>query len=375
MNEQSRSAPGKRSLGGHDGELVRVAAVHEERSDAEETFEQLRRHGIAGHELDLIAGEIGVEHLISPLSERRYDLVHLCSPGPTASTALTRARALRIPTTAAFGPEPAQGDAIAAFYGACELVLSNSRTADAALRTLGVCGERIHHWTPGVDLECFSPARYHPEAMPSIDGTLALASVDGARTIRINVLYTGELDAERGVPLLADAFLRAREHDPRLHLILAGDGPAEPDLRERLGAAASFLGELDREQLARVYASADLLVFPDATATFGRSILEAQASGLPVLAVDAGGGAELIQSGRSGCLASPSAPSLAAAIYGLARRPPLRERLATGGLAAVREHSWERALDRLAEVWEAARMPSRETALELPSLHEAAHAA
>ncbi len=101
--------------------------------------------------------------------------------------------------------------------------------------------------------------------------------------------------------LLADAFLRARERDPRLHLLLAGGGPDEALLRERLeeggrsdsGAdakhpPATFLGWLDREQLARAYASSDVFLFCSSTDTYGQVITEAQASGLPVVAVARG---------------------------------------------------------------------------------------
>jgi glycosyltransferase involved in cell wall biosynthesis len=101
--------------------------------------------------------------------------------------------------------------------------------------------------------------------------------------------------------------------------------------------------------LAQVYASADLFMFASTTDTFGQVILEAQASGLPVLAVDAGGPAELIEDGRSGCLVAPEPELLASALRGLARREAIRERLATGGLLAVGERSWERSLDQLAD--------------------------
>jgi glycosyltransferase involved in cell wall biosynthesis len=115
-----------------------------------------------------------------------------------------------------------------------------------------------------------------------------------------------------------------------------------------LGSAATFLGWVEGDRLAQVYASADLFMFASTTDTFGQVILEAQASGLPVLAVDAGGPAELIEDGRSGCLVAPDPESLAGAVRGLARREAIRERLATGGLLAVRERSWQRSLDQLA---------------------------
>lgn len=90
---------------------------------------------------------------------------------------------------------------------------------------------------------------------------------------------------EKGIDLLVDSFQRARERDPRLHLLLAGGGPEEDVLRARLRDAATFLGWLDRASLARVYASADIFLFCSRTDTFGQVILEAQASGLPVVAV------------------------------------------------------------------------------------------
>jgi glycosyltransferase involved in cell wall biosynthesis len=241
---------------------------------------------------------------------------------------------------AAAAAEPLLG----AFYRACVAVFSPSRAADSALAELGVAPRRILRSSPAVDTAHFHPARYAREAIPEPTGP------DGV----FNVLHAGRLSAETGAELLADAFLTAREREPRLRLVLAGDGPDRRYLEHRLGSAATVLGWLDRDALAHAYASADLLLCPRQTDGGGQMILEAQASGLPVLAVDRGGGAELIEPGRSGCLAAPEAQVIASAIFGLARRGALRERLATGGLLSVRARTWERSLHELAGGWRTA---------------------
>ena len=84
----------------------------------------------------------------------------------------------------------------------------------------------------------------------------------------------------QGVDLLAESFLRAHARDPRLHLLLAGGGPEEDELRARLGERATFLGWLSGEELPRAYASADVFLFCSGTDTYGQVILEAAASGL-----------------------------------------------------------------------------------------------
>ena len=165
------------------------------------------------------------------------------------------------------------------------------------------------------------------------------------------MLYAGRLTREKGVGLLADAFLDAHERDPRLHLVVAGGGPEEAELRARLGEHLTVLGWLEGEALATAYASADLFLFCSQTDTFGQVVLEAQASGLPVVAVAAGGPAELVADGRSGLLCPPDAAALGAAVAGLAASRAARERLARGGLAAVAERTWEASLERLAGGW------------------------
>jgi glycosyltransferase involved in cell wall biosynthesis len=214
-------------------------------------------------------------------------------------------------------------------------VLSPSEASDARLRELGIAADRIGRWDRGVDLSRFSPARREP----------------GRWGDRIAVLYAGRLTKEKGADLLADAFLAARARDPLLHLVLAGGGPEEDSLRARLGGSATFLGWLEGDELAAAYASADVFLFCSQTDTFGQVILEAQASGLPVVAVGAGGPAELVTDGRSGVLCPPRVEALASAVASLAASRAARERLARGGLAAVADRSWDASLARLAAGW------------------------
>jgi glycosyltransferase involved in cell wall biosynthesis len=99
--------------------------------------------------------------------------------------------------------------------------------------------------------------------------------------------------------------------------------------------------------LARAYASADIFLFASRTDTFGQVILEAQASGLPVVAVAEGGPRSLISHRVNGLLCAPEAGALAESVLELAASPMLRERLAQAGLDSVRARTWERALERL----------------------------
>ncbi len=188
-------------------------------------------------------------------------------------------------------------------------------------------------WDRGVDSARFRPGAARQTPLPDA----------------INVLYSGRITREKGADLLADAFLKARARDPRLHLVLAGGGPEQELLRERVGDAATFLGWLEGDELARAYASADMFLFPSRTDTFGQVILEAQASGLPVVAVAAGGPLSLIEDGVSGLLRAPDAQRAGARPCSSSRtrrccasawpeRRPCRR---------SRERTWERALERL----------------------------
>jgi glycosyltransferase involved in cell wall biosynthesis len=298
---------------------------------------------------DVSVGVPGLPAVVGALSDGRYDLVHLSSPGPVGVMAALTGRVLDLPAAGAYHTELAayaalrSGDpmvaigieaALGAFYGHCRAVLSPSSASDARLAELGIDPARIARWDRGVDVSRFSPRRRR-----------------AGDPARVDVLYAGRLTREKGTDLLAGAFLAAHERDPRLHLTIAGGGPEEQTLRERLGEKLTCLGWLEGDALATAYASADLFLFCSQTDTFGQVLLEAQASGLPVVAVDAGGPAELVADGRTGLLCPPDPDALGSALAGLAASRAARERLARGGVAAAAERTWEAALGRLAAGW------------------------
>ena len=198
---------------------------------------------------------------------------------------------------------------------------------------MGIDGDRVRRWDRGVDLTRFAPSRRAAGVLPAG---------------RINVLYAGRLTREKGADLLAEAFLAARVRDERAAPLPAGQARGGRRA-SALGPHASFLGWLEGDVLARVYASADLFLFASRTDTFGQVLLEAQASGLPVVAVAEGGPCSIVQDGVTGLLRTAEAEALAAAVVDLARAPRTRERLAARARQAVRERTWERALGRLAD--------------------------
>ena len=213
--------------------------------------------------------------------------------------------------------------AIGAFYGQCRRVLSPS----PRLRR-GRCAR----WASPTSASAAGTAASTSPASRPRAATPALLPGE------ITVLYAGRLTREKGADLLADAFLAARERDPRLHLALAGGGPEEDALRERLGEHATFLGWLEGDALAAAYASADIFLFASRTDTFGQVLLEAQASGLPVVAVGEGGPTSIVTDGVTGRLCPADAGDLAAVVCELAAaaaaaRAPRAQRAGGGARA------------------------------------------
>jgi glycosyltransferase involved in cell wall biosynthesis len=365
----------KAKLAGRAGERPRVALIAdgiEAMHGVTHTIEQIRERGVPGFEIEVVGtdasvdrrlpaatslrvpfydgmtlGVPGLPDLAETLAEGRYDLVHVTAPGPAGIAASLLSRVSGTPLVASYHTELAayaglrSGDggleaistaALGAFYTAPSRVLSPSPAADRSLLGLGADESRIDRWERGVDVARFSPAKADRAELPG----------------ELKVLYAGRLTREKGVDLLAESFLRAQRAEPRLHLLLAGGGPEEGELRARLGDRASFLGWLAGDDLARAYAGADLFLFCSRTDTYGQVVLEAGASGLPVVAIGEGGPAALIENRHTGILCRPDADHLAGAVLQLASSPALRARLGEAAVRNAAGRSWERALEQLA---------------------------
>ena len=252
---------------------------------------------------------IGVPSLsaaVQTLADGSFDLIHVCSPGPAGVAGALVSRGLGVPLVGSYhteltayaglrSGEPRLAEAMAlgvsAFYGACDLVLSPSPASDAALAGIGVARERVARWDRGVDTARFDPGAARAQ-MP-MPGRRSTCSTPGASRPRRAPTCSPRRSCRR-----ARATRGCTSCSPAA-------APSRSACASALGDAATFLGWLEGEELARAYASADVFLFPSRTDTFGQVILEAQASGLPVVAVAEGGPLSLIEDRVSGLLCAP----------------------------------------------------------------------
>jgi phosphatidylinositol alpha 1,6-mannosyltransferase len=274
--------------------------------------------------------------LAAHLHAHGTDIVHLASPFVLGAGGATAARTLNVPAIAVYQTDlPAYARAyriglteqaawrwLRRIHNAADRTLAPSTASVATLRGHGI--DRVHLWQRGVD-----SARFHPRRRS--------AAIRGALAPNGEVLvgYVGRLAAEKHVDLLA-----AATRLPGVRVVIVGDGPAAAPLRRQL-PAATFLGARHGNQLARIYASLDVFAHPGPYETFGQSVQEAMASGVPVVAPAAGGPVDLVQPGRTGYLVAPlDAGAFTAAIGDLAADPQRREQWGDAARAAVADRTW-----------------------------------
>jgi glycosyltransferase involved in cell wall biosynthesis len=234
----------------------------------------------------------------------RPDIVHIATEGPLGWSALRTARRLGIPTVSEFRTN---FHAYSRHYGIGMLqgrILGylrsfHNRSGCTMVPTAALAGDltnsgfdRLCVVARGVDTSLFNPS--HRSA--------ALRNQWGAHPDSLVVTAVGRLAPEKNLGLLVDAFQRIRQSAPTARLVLVGDGPARESLRKRLPDAI-FAGKRIGNDLAQHYASADLLLFPSITETYGNVTPEAMASALGVVAFAYGAAGELIQHDHSGWLA------------------------------------------------------------------------
>jgi phosphatidylinositol alpha 1,6-mannosyltransferase len=265
------------------------------------------------------------------LAGHRADLIHLASPF------VLGARAHALPTVAVYQtdmPGYAQvyragwlGEAAAwhwlrRIHNAADRTLAPSTASALSLSEHGV--RRVRVWGRGVDTKLFDPARRSERLRREL--------APGGEVL---VGYVGRLAAEKRVDLLGQVAAL-----PGTRLVIVGDGPAAAALRRALPGAI-FLGPRHGTYLARIYASLDIFVHSGARETFGQTLQEAAASGLPVVAPAAGGPLDIVSEGTTGFLVPPGAPGpLAEAVSRLVRDPAMRAGMGRAARQKVAGRTW-----------------------------------
>ncbi|MFZ2854153.1 MAG: glycosyltransferase, partial [Rhodocyclaceae bacterium] len=186
------------------------------------------------------------------------------------------------------------------------------------------------------------------------DAFRARHGIDPTRPV---ALYVGRVAHEKNIDFLLDVVDLARRSLPDLLLLVAGEGPALPALRESvaargLAANVQFLGYLDRRsELPDCYAAADAFVFASRTETQGLVLLEAMAAGLPVVALAAMGTIDILGTRRGALVPEDNPAAFARELVDLLRSDELLQRLAHDGRDYAGEWSDTALAGRLADLY------------------------
>ena len=291
-----------------------------------------------------------VKHgMLGPKTYRRLrefnpDVVHAVNPIWTAGWS-TLVVARRYPVVASFHtdvPEyclklgipwvkPIAEWGLRTFHGRAGLNMVTSGPMMDKAADYGIDNVRL--WPKAVDTESFTPEARTREMRSLLS--------DGHPDDPL-VIFVGRISAEKSVERCVPIVEEVRKRVPNARLAFVGEGPLYDELRANPPAWATFTGYLSGADLSAAYASGDVLLFPSTTETLGFAALEAFASGVPVVAANAGGLPFVVADGDTGVLVDPEAPDAAWAdpIERILTQPELRERMSAAGRAEAERWTW-----------------------------------
>ncbi len=271
------------------------------------------------------------------------DMIHLLTPFSLGLAGLRYARARIIPLVSSYHTNFDQyldyygmpfllkptHKYLQWFHSFSQINFCPSRATLAELSDLGI--KNLEVCPNGVDLEEFSPAYRNSATRQSLLG-------ENEKPI---LLYVGRIAPEKNLEVLIKAVSILNDREAPFKLVLVGDGPSRQKWENINIDNVAFLGYKSGRALQEIYASADLFVFPSTTETFGNVILEAMASGLPVVAARAGGVQDNLIDMYNGLSFQPGDPyDMAQAIHQLLSEPDLRARLTCNASQYALSKTW-----------------------------------
>jgi glycosyltransferase involved in cell wall biosynthesis len=163
----------------------------------------------------------------------------------------------------------------------------------------------------------------------------------------IQLLFVGRLSVQKNVPLLIKALhICVYQYKLPLHLRIAGDGEKRMEITQlikelKLERYVSLLGSVQPKDLTDIYATSDIFILPSLSESFGTVIIEAMASGIPVIATNIPAVKNIITNQVTGLLVNQNPKDVAKAIYQLSKNASLRKNIIANGLINIKKYSWE----------------------------------
>jgi glycosyltransferase involved in cell wall biosynthesis len=334
-------------LGGHDITIMTCRSGVADHGVPLVNFEPIGEFELPEYELQRLSFPPVLE-IFDCLERGGFSEVVISTPGPVGLCALAAAKSLGLPTVGIYHTDFPQYVRILTddsfmetltwnymhwFHCQLDLLYVNSEDYRKCWVQRGIPAERLRILPRGLDTRMFDPAKRDPDFWVS----------RGLRQGEVGILFVGRVSKEKNLDVLVAALRRMEQKGSRVRPLIVGNGPYMGEM-QRLLEDAIFTGYLGGEDLARAYASADMFVFPSTTDTFGNVILEAQASGMPVVVSDVGGPRDLVEHGVDGLITRGlDAEDLCAAISTLAADAELRRSMGNSGRRRVEGRDWVEA--------------------------------
>jgi glycosyltransferase involved in cell wall biosynthesis len=287
--------------------------------------------------------------------------IHSATPGPIGLAALVISRALKLPIygtyhtalpqyTRFLTEDTAMEDVMWRYalwyYNQMDVVFVPSEATGEELVARGLPRSKVRFYPRGIDV-----ARFHPSKRNGF-----LKRLYGIQDGVLKILYVGRVSKEKNLPFLVEVIKGVCGRMPGARFIVVGDGPYLEEMRAALkGFPVTFTGYLEGDDLAQVYASSDLFVFPSATDTFGNVVLEAQASGIPAVVTDQGGPKENVIPDKTGVVVpAGDVEGFVSAVVALGNDRPRLKAMGEDARRYMESRTFESSYIQLWEIYRAA---------------------